>query len=52
MVTGVPWLDEDDRIDGLPVDELCRGFGVDRIAEQPIWLNTQRVSESMIVRWR
>lgn len=38
---GVPWLDEDDRIDGLPVDVLCRVFDVDRIAEQPIWLNTR-----------
>ncbi|MER7333630.1 MULTISPECIES: hypothetical protein [unclassified Micromonospora] len=38
---GVPWVDEDDRIDGMPVDVLCRVFDVDRVAEQPIWLNTQ-----------
>jgi hypothetical protein len=38
---GVPWLDEEGRIDGLPVDVLCRVFDVDRIAEQPVWLNTQ-----------
>jgi hypothetical protein len=38
---GVPWLDEDDRIPGLPVDVLCRIFDVDRVAEQPIWLNTE-----------
>lgn len=38
---GVPWLDEDGRTDGLPVDVLCQIFDVDRIAEQPIWLNTQ-----------
>lgn len=38
---GVPWRDEDDRTDGLPVDVLCRVFDVDHIAEQPVWLNTQ-----------
>jgi hypothetical protein len=38
---GVPWVDEEDRVDGLPVDVLCRVFDVDRIAEQPIWLNSQ-----------
>jgi hypothetical protein len=38
---GVPWVDEEDRVDGLPVDALCRIFDVDHIAEQPIWLNTQ-----------
>lgn len=38
---GVPWQDEDDRTDGLPVDVLCRLFDVDHIAGQPIWLNTE-----------
>ena len=38
---GVPWLDEESRTDGLPVDVLCRVFDVDRVVEQPVWLNTQ-----------
>ena len=46
---GVPWRDECDRVDGLPVDVLCRVFDVDRIAEQPIWLNTQGLPHGRVL---
>jgi hypothetical protein len=46
---GVPWRDESDRVDGLPVDALCRLFDVDRIAEQPIWLNTQALPQGRVL---
>jgi hypothetical protein len=38
---GVPWPDDGDRNDWLPLDVLCRVFDVDHIAGQPIWLNSQ-----------
>jgi hypothetical protein len=39
--TGIPWPDEVDRSDELPLDVLCRVFAVDHIAEQLIWLRSQ-----------
>jgi hypothetical protein len=39
---GVPWTDDGDRSDGLPLDVLHRVFDVDHIAEQLIWLRSQR----------
>lgn len=38
---GVPWPDDGDRRDRLPLDVLCQVFDVDHIAEQPIWLRSQ-----------
>jgi hypothetical protein len=37
----VPWSDDGDRSDGLPLDVLCRVFDVDHIAEQLVWLRSQ-----------
>ncbi|NYH41087.1 hypothetical protein HNR22_000814 [Micromonospora jinlongensis] len=46
---GAAWRAEGDRIEGLPVDELCRIFDVDRIADQPIWLNTQALPSARVL---
>lgn len=42
MAAGVPWTDDGDRSDALPLDVLRRVFDVDHIAEQLIWLRSQR----------
>jgi len=49
MAMGVPWLDEGDRADALPVDALRRIFDVDHIAEQPIWLNTEGLPQARVL---
>lgn len=46
---GVLWRDEDGRTDGLPLDELSRVFDVDRIPEQPVWLNTQALPYARVL---